>query len=69
MKEAVRKNELNVAIVKQTSAAVTSSERIFSRAEASVREHKTIDISLSQEDLIKHFGKKLDNAAQILGGK
>ncbi|KAM7465186.1 hypothetical protein LguiB_012748 [Lonicera macranthoides] len=67
MEEGVRKNELNVAIVKQTSEAVTSSERIFSRAEASEREYRTTDFTLSYEDLIKHFGKKLDDAAQILG--
>ncbi|KAM7461155.1 hypothetical protein LguiA_029276 [Lonicera macranthoides] len=69
MEEAVRKNELNVGIVKQTNAAVTSSERIFSRAEASGGEYRTSDITLSYEDLSKHFGKKLDDAAQILGGK
>ncbi|KAM7465197.1 hypothetical protein LguiB_012759 [Lonicera macranthoides] len=69
MEEAVRNNELNVGIVKQTNAAVTSSERIFNRAEVSKREYRTSDITLSYEDLSKHFGKKLDDAAQILGGK
>ncbi|KAM7465201.1 hypothetical protein LguiB_012763 [Lonicera macranthoides] len=67
MEEAVRNNELNVGIVKQTNAAVTSPERIFNRAEVSKREYRTSDITLSYEDLSKHFGKKLDDAAQILG--
>ncbi|KAM7465192.1 hypothetical protein LguiB_012754 [Lonicera macranthoides] len=66
MEEAIRKNELNVGIVKKTNVAVTSSERIFSRAEASEREYKTTDITLRYEDLRKHFGKKLDDAAKIL---
>ncbi|KAM7465206.1 hypothetical protein LguiB_012768 [Lonicera macranthoides] len=66
IEEAVRKNELNVAIVKQTSVAEISSERIFSIAEASEREYKTTEITLSHEDLPKHFGKKHDNATQTL---
>ncbi|KAM7461153.1 hypothetical protein LguiA_029274 [Lonicera macranthoides] len=66
MEEAVRKNELNVGIIKKTNVAVTSSERIFSRAEASEREYRTTDITLRYEDLRKHFGKKLDDAAKIL---
>ncbi|KAM7461160.1 hypothetical protein LguiA_029281 [Lonicera macranthoides] len=68
MEEAVRKNELNVGIIKQTSETVTSSERIFSRAEALEREYRTTDTTLSREDLTKHFGKKLDDAAKILNG-
>ncbi|KAM7515308.1 hypothetical protein LguiA_004891 [Lonicera macranthoides] len=52
----------------KTNAAVASSERIFSRAEASEREYRTNDITLSYEDLRKHFRKKLDDVAKILEG-
>ncbi|KAM7465311.1 hypothetical protein LguiB_012873 [Lonicera macranthoides] len=62
MEEALRTNELNVGIYE----AVTSSERMLSRAEASERDYRTTDITLSYEDLRKHFGKKLDDAAKIL---
>ncbi|KAM7491492.1 hypothetical protein LguiA_034413 [Lonicera macranthoides] len=58
----VVQNELNV----MQNMYVTSLERI-SRAETLEKEYRTTETSLSREALVKHFGKKLDDAADILG--
>ncbi|KAM7494349.1 hypothetical protein LguiB_028958 [Lonicera macranthoides] len=67
---AVRKNKLNVVIAEQNNmVAVTSLGRIC-REGTSEREHRRTIAksgSLSREDLKQHLGKKLDDAAEILG--
>ncbi|KAM7491494.1 hypothetical protein LguiA_034415 [Lonicera macranthoides] len=55
-----------VSSAEQNIVVVTSSE-IESRVEISEMEYRTTNISLTREDLKQHFGKKLEDAAKILG--
>ncbi|KAM7461144.1 hypothetical protein LguiA_029265 [Lonicera macranthoides] len=62
MPESLR-NE-NVVMQQLSDDELTMEEAV--REKESEREYKTTDITLSCLDLTKHFGKKLDDAAQIL---
>lgn len=57
-----------VSSAEQNIVVVTSSE-IESCVEISEMEYRTTNISLTREDLKQHFGKKLEDAAKILGGE